>query len=65
MGKHNSTQDAAHPSGKEATLGRPKESGSRQQTHPDQGSQSGSHEIDERASHGRTPAVPARPAGAK
>lgn len=45
--------------------GRPKESGSRQQAHPDQGSQSGSHELDSRAALKHAPPVPNRPRGAK
>lgn len=47
------------------TPGRPKESASRQQTHPEQGSQSGSHELDSRAAHRRMPLAPLKPPGEK
>lgn len=53
------------PAPPNTTLGRPKESGSRQQAHPDQGSQSGSHELDSRAAHRRMPMAPLKPSGAK
>jgi hypothetical protein len=47
------------------TPGRPKESGSRQQTHHDQTSHSGSPELDRALTHrGRTP-NPSKPASAK
>jgi hypothetical protein len=45
------------------TPGKPKESGSRQQKHPDQGTQSGSRELDQQSEG--TPAVPAKPPGPK
>jgi Protein of unknown function (DUF2934) len=48
------------------TPGRPKETASRQQTRPDQNSQSGSAEFDEAASRrDSSAAVPKRPADAK
>jgi hypothetical protein len=48
------------------TPGRPKDSGSRQQTHQDQASQSGSPALDEKTTRrATTPAVPTKPASAK
>ncbi|HEY3731031.1 MAG TPA: hypothetical protein VGL28_07185 [Steroidobacteraceae bacterium] len=48
------------------TPGRPKESGSRQQTTPDQTSNSGSPDLDKLITEGTGPdAVPTKPAGAK
>jgi hypothetical protein len=48
-----------------ATPGRPKEAGSRQQTHHDQASHSGSPKLDRALTHrGRTPS-PSKPASAK
>jgi hypothetical protein len=62
MTEHGSNKRTEHPS---ATPGRPKESGSRQQKHPDQGSESGAGGLDKRASDGRGRPVPAKPPGAK
>jgi hypothetical protein len=46
--------------------GRPKDSGSRQQTHPDQNLQSGSHELDKSAGKGGVAARNGpKPPGAK
>jgi hypothetical protein len=49
-----------------ATPGRPTQSGSRQQTQPDQSSQSGSPAADRDMTHGSGPdPVPTKPAGEK
>jgi hypothetical protein len=47
------------------TPGRPTDSGSRQQTHPNQGSQSGAPDLDREATQPRPDAIPAKPASAK
>lgn len=62
MTGHDTKKRTEHPS---PTPGRPKDSGSRQQKHPDQGSQSGAGGLDEQASEGRGCPVPAKPPGAK
>lgn len=55
----------AKPKGS-VTPGRPKDAGNRQQTHPDQGSQTGSPELDEDLTRrGGTTPVPTKPASAK
>jgi len=62
-----SKQTPKNPTGAHnATPGRPTQSGSRQQTHPDQTSQSGSPNTDHELTHqsGSRP-VPAKPPGAK
>lgn len=52
------------PSGS-TTPGRPKESGSRQQTYPDQGAQTGSPELDEEMTRRGAPALPTKQSGGK
>ncbi len=62
MSKHNPSGEAPE----NTTPGRPTESGSRQQTHPGQTSQSGSAKFDREATQrgGHDP-VPVKPPGAK
>jgi hypothetical protein len=55
-----------HDQNTTSTPGKPKDSGSRQQTQPDQGSQTGSPELDESITRrGGARPVPTKPPGAK
>lgn len=51
--------------GESATPGKPKDSGSRQQTHPDQNSQTGSPSLDRKHTDRSGTTPPPKPPGAK
>jgi hypothetical protein len=65
MPHSNPSKDTKHEQGS-ATPGKPKSTGSRQQTQPDQNSQGGSEKFDQRQTRdGGDPADGAKPASAK
>jgi len=57
--------DSKHGNPDDATPGRPSPAGSRQQTHSNQSSQSGSPQTDRDLTHKGSNPVPAKPPGAK